>query len=392
MLAHLAHRTTDTEDRPTHLPVAAYYVGDDAEARFAREHQALFRALPVVVGHVSQLPDPGDFFTHDASGVPLLIARDDTGRVGAFLNVCRHRGTRVEPATCGAGKRAFVCPYHHWSYGRDGALLGLPHERGFAGVARETRGLARVPCGVAAGLIFVRPGGQPPGAADDRDGAAGGAELGADLGAAAWLGPQLVDELTGFGAATAHAYAPRLEERTLGWKLGIDVFLESYHVRPVHKESIFPMFFDNIGLVDPVGPHLRNIFPKRSIEELAARPVETWELRRHANVLYHVFPNTLILVEPDHTAVLTLWPDGPARTRLTSFTLVPEPPVTDKARAYWDANNAILYGAVAEDFAMGESIQNGLASGANREVVFGAFEHALAHFHRQIERHAAVAR
>jgi hypothetical protein len=47
---------------------------------------------------------------------------------------------------------------------------------------------------------------------------------------------------------------------------------------------------------------------------------------------------------------------------------VPEAPVTDKARAYWDANNAILYNAIAEDFAMGEEIQRGLASGANREL------------------------
>ena len=164
------------------------------------------------------------------------------------------------------------------------------------------------------------------------------------------------------------------------------MFLETYHLRPVHKDSIYPLFFDNIGIVDPIGPHLRNIFPKRSIKDLVAQPRDAWILRKHANVLYHLFPNTLILVEPDHCAVLTLWPQGPARTLLTSFTLVPEAPASEKAREYWDANNQILYGATAEDFTMGESIQTGLASGANREVVFGAFEHALAHFHRQVEQ------
>jgi phenylpropionate dioxygenase-like ring-hydroxylating dioxygenase large terminal subunit len=374
VLIHVERRTTDTEDRPTLLPTAAYYAGSDREARFAREQTALFRELPVLAGHVSQIPNPGDFFTHDASGVPLLIARDDAGQVGAFLNVCRHRGTRVEPAACGNAKKAFVCPYHAWSYGRDGALLGMPHERGFAQIVRDDRGLVRVPCDVAAGLIFVRP---TPGEALD---------------ATAWLGTQIVDDLTGFGLATSAHYAPRREERALTWKLAIDVFLETYHLRPVHKDSIYPLFFDNIGIVDPIGPHLRNIFPKRSIKDLAAQPRDTWSLRHHANVLYHLFPNTLILVEPDHSAVLTLWPQGPARTLLTSFTLVPEAPTSDKARAYWDANNQILYGATAEDFTMGESIQSGLASGANREVVFGAFEHALAHFHRQIERLASPAR
>ena len=374
VLAHLERRTTDTEDRPTLLPVAAYYAGADRDARYARELTALFRELPVLVGHVSQIPKPGDFFTHDASGVPLLIARDDAGQVGAFLNVCRHRGTRLEPAACGEGKKAFVCPYHAWSYGRDGALLGIPHERGFATIERESRGLARVPCDVAAGLIFVRP---TPGEALD---------------ATTWLGAQIIDDLIGFGLQGSAHYASRREERALSWKLAIDVFLETYHLRPVHKDSIYPLFFDNIGLVDPLGPHLRNIFPKRSIKDLATQPRDAWILRRHANVLYHLFPNTLILVEPDHAAVLTLWPQGPDRTLLTSFTLVPEPPATEKARAYWDANNAILYGATAEDFTMGESIQGGMASGANREVVFGAFEHALAHFHRQIERLASPSR
>ena len=78
------------------------------------------------------------------------------------------------------------------------------------------------------------------------------------------------------------------------------------------------------------------------------------------------------------------WPLGPTRTLLQSYTLVPEPPVTEKAQRYWDANNAILYGATEEDYTLGESIQRGLASGANTELTFGAFEHALTHFHAQV--------
>jgi phenylpropionate dioxygenase-like ring-hydroxylating dioxygenase large terminal subunit len=362
VLAHLAQRTTDTGEAPTALPVSAY--ADDA--RFEREHARLFRQLPLAVGHISQLAAPGDFFTHDATGVPLLITRGDDGELAAFLNVCRHRGTRVEPAACGA-RKAFVCPYHAWSYGRDGSLLGMPHERGFAGLDRSQHGLVRVPVAEAAGLVFVVP------------------TPGATLDLASWLGP-LTDDLAGFGLATSHVYAPAVETRALSWKLGIDVFLEAYHLRPTHQDTIYGMFFDNLGLVDPVGPHLRNVFPKRTIRELANQPETGWELRRHANVLFHLFPSTLVLVEPDHAAVLHLWPQGPTRCLLTSYLLVPEPAVTDKAKAYWDANHRVLMEAVREDFAMGESIQRGLTSGANREVTFGAFEHALAHFHVQIER------
>lgn len=369
ILAHVEARTTDREEGPSTLPIEAYA---DA-ARLDRETETLFRALPLPVAHASALAAPGDFVTHDDAGVPLLVVRGDDGEVAAFVNVCRHRGTRVEGAPCGS-KKAFVCPYHAWSYGRDGRLLGVPHESGFVGVDRAARGLVRVPAAIAAGLVWVRPSPVGPGES-------------ATLDVGAWLGP-LAADLDGFGVATSHVYAPRTVSRAMSWKLAIDIFLEAYHLRPTHKDSIYGMFFDNLGIIEAFGPHLRNVFPKRSIRELASRPEAEWELRKHANILYFLFPSTLVLVQPDHAAVVTAWPDGPTRSRLASYTLVPEPPVTEKARAYWDANNAVLYGATDEDFAMGESIQRGVASGANREVVFGAFEHGLRHFHAEIARRA----
>ncbi len=362
VLAHLEHRTTDSAAVPSRLATATY----TDPARYERELERVFRGMPVAIGHGSQLRAPGDFLTHDASGVPLLVVRGDDGRLGAFLNVCRHRGTRVEAAPCGA-RKAFVCPYHAWSYARDGKNVGIPHAGGFAGI--EQRDLLRVPVAEVAGFVFVRP--------------SPGDDPGFEAALRASLGP-IADDLDSFGTTTAHAYAPVVQPRPLSWKLAIDVFLETYHLRTAHKNSIYAMFFDNVGLVDLIGPHQRNVFPKRSIRELAALPEATWELRRHANVLYHLFPNTLLLVEPDHAAVLHLWPVGADRTLLTAYTLVAEPPATDKARGYWDANNAVLYQAIAEDFALGESIQRGLAH--QPDVVFGAFEHALAHFHAQIER------
>jgi phenylpropionate dioxygenase-like ring-hydroxylating dioxygenase large terminal subunit len=414
VLAHLEARTTDSDAAMTTVPIEAYA---DAK-RIDRERARLFRDYPVIVGHTSQVPNPGDFFTHDASGVPLIITRGNDHKLHALINVCRHRGTRVESQACGS-KAAFVCPYHAWTYGRDGALLGVPHERAFVSkvapqcnangtppngvvairtkeeanaahdpdnqsfargssakvenraLPREGRGLVEVPIGVAAGLIFVRP--TPLREGESRK-----------LDMSQWLG-SIGAELDGFGLTTSYVYAPILVERALSWKLGIDVFLETYHLRTTHKDTIYRMFFDNVGLVDPVGPHLRNVFPKRSIRELSGVP-DGWILRHHANVLYHLFPNTLVLIEPDHAAVLHLWPVDAGRTMLQAYMLVPEAPVSEKAQVYWDANNEILLDAINEDFSMGESIQRGLASGANRQITFGAFEHALAHFHAQVER------
>src|SRR5690242_17829162 len=126
VLAHLEHKTTDSAEAPSTRSIDAYA---DA-ARIERENAVLFRKLPLAIGHVSQLVKPGDFITHDASGVPLLVVRGTDGELAAFLNVCRHRGTRVEPRACGSAK-AFTCPYHAWSYGCDGALINIPHARGF---------------------------------------------------------------------------------------------------------------------------------------------------------------------------------------------------------------------------------------------------------------------
>ena len=204
---------------------------------------------------------------------------------------------------------------------------------------------------------------------------------------AAWLGP-ITRELEGFGLADAHHIHPRLTHEPISWMLGIDLFLEAYHLKPTHKTAIYPMFFDNLGIVDPIGPHLRNLFPKRSIAELRDVDPETWQLPVHANVLNHLFPSTLVLVLGDHTTVVSLLPDTNESMHVSVFTLVDEKPESDKARAYWAANNKILYDATDEDFAMGASIQKGLASGANEDFVFAAYEHALTHFHAEIRKRA----
>lgn len=370
-LAHVSSRTTDRQDNPTTVDVRTYV----DEERYAREREVLFRRSPVAIAHVSQLALPGDFVTHDSTGVPLLVVRGDDGALSAFLNVCRHRGTRLEKEPSGRDKKTFVCPYHAWCYGRDGHLQAIPHDSGFVGVDRDRRGLVRVPVGVAGGLVWVRA--SPATSPEDLH-----------LDAAGFLG-ELADEIAGFGVPAYKVYSPRVSERELNWKLAIDIFLETYHLRPTHKNTIYPLFFDNLGLVDLVGPHNRNIIPKRSIRGLADEPDEVVGsvLRDHANVVYHLFPNTIVLIQPDHASVVSVWPAGITRTRFTKYTLVPELPAADeKARGHWDLNEFILHTATEEDIVIGESIQQGLTSGANNEVVFGAFEHALAHFHEEIAR------
>lgn len=351
--AHVEARTTDRGE-PHRQPVDAY-----VSPRRYRAELAMFRAGPVLIGHGSEIPEPGDFITREVAGAPLLVIRQDDGSIAGFINVCRHRGTCVVSAERGRGRKSFVCPYHGWTYGRSGELVGLPSEYGFPDAAG---GLAPIAVAEVCGFIAT-------GALD--------------------LPAAIADDLASFGLASHHVYAPVRIEKPMGWKLALDIFLESYHLRVAHRDTIYPMFFDNLGLVDPFEPHLRNVFPKRSIRDLAGADPETWSLRAHANILYFLFPNTIVLIEPDHAAVLHVFPAAIDRCSITAYTLIPGVP-DDRARRYWDKNNAILYAAIDEDFALGASIQRGLESGANRELYFGAFEHALSYFHGWVDEKAGA--
>src|SRR5690349_12766309 len=110
--------TVDAKTLPQH-----YLVSPEI---FAEERERIFSSHWICAGHQSQIPNRGDFFVQEVAGESLIVLRDQQDRLRAFYNVCRHRGTRLCEAQTGRFRATIQCPYHAWTYGLDGKLVGAP--------------------------------------------------------------------------------------------------------------------------------------------------------------------------------------------------------------------------------------------------------------------------
>ena len=102
---------------------------------FDLEMRRLFANTWVYVGHASQVPNQGDYFTTTIGVQPVVMVRDHTGTVRVLHNRCPHKGTKVANEVCGNTGRLFRCPYHGWAFRTDGALHSIPLKEGYLGPA-----------------------------------------------------------------------------------------------------------------------------------------------------------------------------------------------------------------------------------------------------------------
>ena len=130
-----------------------------AEALYAAELEAIWHSGWLFAGFTFEIPNPGDFLTLIIDATPVLVIRGDDGAVRAFHNVCRHRGTQICRTESGS-VRALVCPYHSWTYSRQGELLACHGMQ--EGIDKTTMGLKALRAEVVTGLIYVSLAATPP--------------------------------------------------------------------------------------------------------------------------------------------------------------------------------------------------------------------------------------
>lgn len=335
--------------------------------QLAREKEQFFRNGPVMVGLSGDAPGPGDWFTFDLLDIPLLIARDEEGVLHAFLNACRHRGMRVAEER-GSGKKRFVCPYHSWSYKLNGCFNSRPFEEGFQGSDHADLGLRKLPLIEQHGLIFVRPS---PGDPIDA--------------AAVFAG--LEQDIASFGLERYVPFEARDQKRKMNWKLGVDTFLEIYHIHHLHRDSIKPLFQNNRSLFDAYGNNTRLVAIRESISELYEQPANKWDLVPHSTIIYQLFPNTVLIYQLDHLEIYQLFPAGDdpnySLARLSLY--APDPITSDSATRHWKNNiDLVDHVTSVEDFTACEAIQRSCATGMQEYLLFGRNEPGLIHYHRTL--------
>jgi phenylpropionate dioxygenase-like ring-hydroxylating dioxygenase large terminal subunit len=198
--------------RPGHALSREFYIDPGL---FELEMQRLLLPHWQCIGHASQLPASGDFFTVEVCGESLIVVRGQDQEVRALLNVCRHRGSRVCTEASGkAHGNGFVCPYHAWSYGLDGRLRAARHMP--EGFDRASHGLKSVHARVIEGLIFVSFADTPPGLEHVEAALAGSARP--------------------YGWSTATVAHRETYAVDANWKLAVENYMECYHCAPAHAE------------------------------------------------------------------------------------------------------------------------------------------------------------
>ena len=368
LLGHIDGRTTDLAEAMFRNRVSAY----SCRERAALERDRLFRARPIFMGLSTRLPKAGDYLAEDVAGMPVLLVRGADGTVRAFANICRHRGAPVAQG-CG-NTRAFVCPYHGWTYDTAGKLLGTTDKVGFAGIDLAGHGLVRLAAAERHDMLFVRPTPLQPNESDALD-------VDSDLGA-------IADDLAALELASYPLHSVDRVTPRINWKFAVDTFLEGYHIPHLHRKTIAPYFIGNVGTFDGAGLNGRLCVARTSIESVRPLPEGERNFRPHVISIYQLFPNTIVIWQVDHIEIWRAFPDrddpGLCEVELTIY----KPHDTDKPDAYWDKNRDIAIRTVLEeDFPLGERMQIGFESGATEEVIYGRNEPSLVHFHTSI-RHA----
>src|SRR5213083_1895550 len=200
-----------------------YFISPDV---FAEEQEKIFLRQWILVGHQSRIAHAGDYFVSKVANESLIAIRDKRGEIRGFYNVCRHRGSRLIENTNGELSGAIQCPYHAWTYGLDGRLLGAPHMDDVPGFDKADYSLRPVNVALWEGFIFVN-------LADAAENAS--TQRGGYMPLEEWFAP-LAGKFSRWNLPSLRSVRRIEYDVRANWKLIFQNYSECYHCLGVHPE------------------------------------------------------------------------------------------------------------------------------------------------------------
>jgi len=340
---------------------------------FGAEQAAFLRAAPQIVCHESEIREPGEWRSLEYLGESIIVIRGDDRAVRAFSNVCRHRGSRLVDGNSGCAK-VLTCPYHAWSYARDGRLVGVPHRAEYPGLRTEDHGLFPVALENWRGFLFITLEPGVPSVAE-------------------MMAPY-EDEVGLYRFEELKALAPvRLRPRTLNWKTISDNYSDGLHI-PIGHPGLTRLFGKSYRIeardwVDKMEGDLvdkASANPSERIYQSYLPQVDHLPQTHQRKWLYYkLFPNVAFDIYPDQVDFMQFLPVSATQSviREISYAL-PDDRREMKAVRYanWRINRRVN----AEDTELITRVQLGMQSPAYVAGPLGTSEVCLRSFAQKLRR------
>ena len=351
------------------LPGWLYHDGEFLEA----EKRAFLRAAPQVVCHEGEIAQPGEWRSLDYLGESIIVIRGDDANVRAFANVCRHRGSRLVDGSGGCAKM-LTCPYHAWTYARDGRLVAVPRRSDYPGLAMGELGLIPIALENWRGFLFVT---LEPGAPSVHEMMAPYEHE---------VAPYRFEDLRPIGRVTSR-------QRALNWKTIADNYSDGLHI-PVGHPGLTRLFGKSYSVearewVDRMEGDLRDApsanASERAYQKLLPEAAHLPVSHRRKWLYYKLFPNVAFDIYPDQVDFMQFLPVSATETviREISYAL-PDERREMKAARYlnWRINRRVN----EEDTVLIARVQEGMGSAHYIAGPLGTSEVSLRSFAQKLRR------
>ena len=364
-----AIRLIPSEKDAVNVPLAAerpnaIFTGRD---RFEAEQAKIFKRLPVPVTLEAVLPEPGSVVAIEAYGMPLLVSRTRDGEIRVFINACQHKGSKLIE-DCAVHKQGRItCPYHSWTYGIDGKLVGVARADMFQGLDKSRRGLRQLPSQVWGGVVYAQLDGSEPDFSN--------------------LSVEVASDFAALGIPDAHVYGRKVFELKANWKLVLEPFLEGYHVQRLHAASIGNLFVDAPSIVDSFGANIRQVSGRIGYYPAMLDENPDGNVHKLVTHAYTAFPNLVIVTSQYYISAMIIMPRDVDRTTVHYFMLTPEAATNPKAEEVFQRSYELILNVFGnEDFRAAEISQAGLATGVPETTVYCGLEENIIRYYDALEK------